>query len=219
MRALFERKRAYVHIATATITPQGDEHPMLVIPGFLGTDHATALLRKYLIKLGYNALPWELGLNLGNIKKVQLLLDEIERIHETYQSKVTLVGWSLGGVYARQLAKEKPELIEQVIMLGAPFKGMDKPNNAAWLFRLINGDRAIPEEDKKWMIDIPSPPPVPTLSIYSKEDGIVPWQARLESSPNTKHQNAEIQGSHQGMPFNVQAWQIIATYLKGGIKQ
>lgn len=222
LRAIGERKNAFFAIRKIKPVQKGDGHPILVIPGFLGTDHATYHLRKYLSKLGYRAFPWEQGINLGNVKKMNLIVEEIERLHDKYQTKVTLIGWSLGGVYARQIAKERPELIRQVIMLAAPFRGMTLPNHASWLFRLINDQRGeVAVEDQKWLgdiEDIPNPPPVPSLAIYSKEDGIVPWNVCLEVAPNDKHQNAEVKGSHQGMPSNTQAWEVIAAYLNRRVK-
>ena len=213
IRAFKEKRYALDYLQKQTIPPQGDGHPILVIPGFLGDDSATYLLRAYLSKLGYTPFPWDMGYNLGNIKKINLLLDKIHSLNHTYQRRVILIGWSLGGIYARQLAKEQPHLVEKIITLGAPFAGMELPNRAAWLFKLINNRRPVAETDKKWLVDIPSPAPVPTLAFYSKEDGIVPWQACMEPFPSHIHENAEVKGSHVGLPHNIQMWKIMTDYL------
>lgn len=213
IRAFNEKRFALDYLKKHTIPAQGDGHPILVIPGFLGDDKATQLLRIYLSKLGYKPFPWDMGTNLGDLKKINSLLHKIQNLHNTYQRRVTLIGWSLGGIYARQLAKEKPHLVERVITLGAPFARMELPNRAAWLFKLINNRRTIAETDKKWLKDISGPAPVPSLAFYSKEDGIVPWQACLEPFPSHMCENAEVKGSHIGLPHNIQLWKIMTDYL------
>lgn len=212
-RAFAEKRRAHQFLKKYDTPPQGDKHPILVIPGFMGDDQATLLLRKYLNRLGYTPIPWGLGWNFGKIQKINLLQKKIEQLHKEHQREVTLIGWSLGGVYARQLAKANPQLIRQVISLGSPFAGMNQPNNAAWLYKLINGQRTIADADQKWLVDIPSPPPVRTTALFSKKDGIVPWQACIDLPSSELHQNIEIDGSHNGMPHNVQTWKVIETCL------
>lgn len=192
---------------------QGDGHPVLVIPGFLGSDWSTKRVRVFLTKLGYKTYGWGLGKNLGDISQLNILVQQIEQLYKEHQTPVSLLGWSLGGVYARQLAKENPALIRQVITMGSPFAGINEPNNAAWLYRIINRGRAVAEADKKWLKDIPAPAPVPTTAIYSKSDGIVPWEACIEAKEDALHQNVEIDGCHFGLGHNPEVWLILEERL------
>ena len=193
---------------------KGDKHPVLVIPGFLAGDFSTKSLRNFINKLGYRAYPWELGRNLGDIRQLNDLLRKIETLSQKHETKVSLVGWSLGGVYARQLAKEKPELIRQVITMGSPFAGIREPNNAAFLFKLLNNRREIEEKDQHWIEDIPAPAPVPTTAMYSKDDGIVPWEVCMEPEEDATHQNIEILGVHLAMGHNPTVWVVVEDRLQ-----
>lgn len=193
---------------------KGDGHPVLVIPGFLGSDLSTGRLRRFLKKIGYTPYAWGLGRNYGDISQLNILLEQIGSLYEKHQKKVSLIGWSLGGVYARQLAKAKPELVRQVITMGSPFSGIDAPNNASWLYNLINYRRPVAEVDQKWLKDISAPAPVPTTAIYSKDDGIVPWQTCMEQTIDATHQNVRIEGSHFGLAHNPEVWVIVEDRLR-----
>lgn len=199
---------------TYSIRSAGDGHPVLVLPGLLGSDNATRYLRKFIKKLGYAAYGWQLGTNLGDIRKLHTLLDKIEQLHDKHQSKVSIIGWSLGGVYARQLGKRRPDLIRQIITMGSPFANIERYNNAAWFYRLINNKRPLTEVDKEWILEIPAPAPVPTTAIYSKKDGIVHWRTCMEPTPDNWHQNIEVVGSHFGMPYIPAIWIVIENRLR-----
>lgn len=194
----------------------GDGHPVLVLPGFMSSDLATARLRKLIEELGYTPYPWELGRNLGDIRQLPLIFKKIESLHNKHQTKVSLIGWSLGGVYARQLAKREPSLIRQIITMGSPFAGIHHPNNATWLFTLLHNRRNITETDEEWVADLPAPAPVPTTAIYSKEDGVVPWQTCMEVQEDDLHQNIEVSGGHLGMSYNPSVWMIVEDRLQYG---
>lgn len=209
-----ELRKFYKYRKNKKIPKTGDGHPVLVLPGFMGSDFSTKEFRKFLKKLGYTAYKWDLGRNYGKISQLNILLKKIQDLHDTHQSKVSLIGWSLGGVYARQLAKAKPSLVRQIITMGSPFAGIDEPNNAHWLYSLINSNREISDSDKKWMEDIISPAPVPTTAIYSKEDGIVPWEACMEPVEDELHQNIEIKGTHFGLGINLTVWAIAEDRLQ-----
>ncbi|GJM36216.1 MAG: alpha/beta hydrolase [Saprospiraceae bacterium] len=196
------------------VSTGGDGHPVLVIPGFMGSDLSTRLLRRFIRKLGYTPYAWELGRNLGDVSQLNILKKKIEDIHAKHDAKVSLIGWSLGGVYARQLAKNNPDLIRQIITLSSPFAGIEKPNNAAWLYKLINSRRTMAEKDEKWVEDIASPASVPTTAIYSKEDGIVPWQTCMEQKVDKIHQNIEVKGGHIGLAYNPSVWLIVEDRLQ-----
>jgi len=191
-----------------------DGHPVLLIPGFMSSDVSTLPLRRFIKKLGYVAYGWEMERNIGRVEKLDLLLSRIEKLHEKHQQKVSLIGWSLGGVYARQLAKAKPELVRQVITLGSPFSGLTEPNNASWLFPLLHDGKKVEELKSDWLIDIPAPAPVPTTAIYTKEDGIVSWRVCMEQKVDAIHQNIQVNGSHIGLGVNSSVWYIIADRLR-----
>ncbi len=212
------RKSFYFRRSYKPVT-KGDGHPVLILPGFLGSDLSTGRVRRFLKKLGYTPYGWDLERNLGDISKLNILLERIETLYEKHGEKVSLLGWSLGGVYARQLAKAKPDLIRQIITMGSPFAGINEPNNAKWLFDLINRGKEIAKEDKeKWMVDISAPAPVPTTAIYSKNDGIVPWQACMEPIVDAIHQNIRIEGCHFGLGHNPEVWLILEDRLQYSIE-
>ncbi len=191
-----------------------DGHPVLLIPGFMSSDVSTLPLRRFIKKLGYVSYGWEMERNIGRVEKLDLLLIRIEKLHQKHGQKVTLIGWSLGGVYARQLAKAKPELVRQVITLGSPFSGLTEPNNASWLFPLLHDGKKVEELESPWLIDIPAPAPVPTTAIYTKEDGIVSWRVCMEQTVDEIHQNIQVTGSHIGLGVNATVWHIIADRLR-----
>lgn len=191
---------------------EGDGHPVLVLPGFMATDASTGPLRKFIRNLGYAAYAWELGRNTANLKFLDLLLEKVEAIYEEHEERISLVGWSLGGVYARQLAKAKPNLIRQIVTLGSPFRGVHQPNNVAWIYNLISNRRRIKDLDPVLFENLPLPAPVPTTAVYTKEDGIVPWQLCIEDEDEI-HQNIRVRGSHFGLSVNPSVLEIISDRL------
>ena len=191
---------------------EGDGRPILVIPGFLGNDKNTKPLRDFLERLNYTAYPWELQRNMGKAEDLEKLMAKVIAISEKHQEKITIIGWSLGGVYARDLAKQRPDLIRQVITMGSPFGGIMNPNNAVWLFRLLRG-KATKIWDEKWLQKIHEPAPVLTTAIYSKTDGVIYWKDCLEKVEDALHHNVEANGSHLGMPHNKAILKIIANEL------
>ena len=192
----------------------GDGHPVLVLPGFLATDSSTKQLRKFIDELGYDSHAWGMGRNYAKVKFLKKLSEKIDDIAAETGEKITIIGWSLGGVYARQLAKAKPHLVRQVITLGSPFRGISEPNNVAWIYNLINGFKRASDIDNELLKDLPLPAPVPTTAIYSKEDGVVPWELCMEEVEDCTHQNIQVRGSHLGLGVNLSVLEIIADRLK-----
>ena len=128
--------------------------------------------------------------------------------------KRQIIGWSLGGIYARQLAKQDPSIIRQVIVMGSPVKGVILSNNATWMYDLLKKSKLVAGDvDQKMLDDIPVPAPVPTTAIYTKEDGVVPWELCLEEEDES-HQNVQVRGSHLGLGVNPLVLQIIADRLR-----
>ena len=213
-RAIGERIRVIPFLRKFQCTQKGDGHPVIVIPGFMGNDSSVKLLSGFLNKHGYQSQTWGLGMNFGNLKDVEELSRRIEKLFQAKGEKISLIGWSLGGVYARQIAKRHPEKIRQVITMCSPFLGADHPNNAAWLFSLVHGGTKITDLDPNWLADLPSPAPVPTTALYSKTDGVVPWQTCMESVEDAIHQNIEIKGSHIGVIYNKNVLPILIDRLQ-----
>ena len=153
------------------IGPRGPEDgpPVLVIPGFLASDRTTMDLRRALARAGWRAHPWLLGMNLGAKPDTMALLEaRLDQLADP--RKVLVVGWSLGGMFARQLAHRCPEKIRAVVTLGSPFSGNLKTNtNVRELYERIAGhDVNLPPFER-----ILTKPPVPTLALWSRKDGIV----------------------------------------------
>ena len=196
-----------------TRAPKGDGHAVMVFPGLSANDASTVPLRHYLQSLGYKPWGWELGFNFGPRAGV---LDEAKsnliRTFESTGQKVSLIGWSLGGVYARELAKEMPHRVRSVITLGTPFAGSHKSTNAWRVYELTSG-RKIERESENY--DLPAAPPVPTTSIYSRTDGVVAWQASIQvpSQANPQTENIEVIASHIGLGLNPSAWWAVADRL------
>jgi hypothetical protein len=194
--------------------PVGDGHPVIVFPGLSASDGSTVPLRSYLTNRNYDVSGWNQGHNFG--PRAGVLEAGSHQIRETFlaagKRKVSLIGWSLGGIYARELAKLHPELVRSVITLGTPFSGAPESTNAWRLFRLTSG-RDIKAETRRF--ELPVAPPVPTTSIYSRTDGIVAWQGSLQkrsrANPNTE--NIEVIASHLGIGMNPSAMWAVADRL------
>mgnify|MGYP001801035009 FL=1 len=153
-----------------------------------------------------------MGRNTADASFVEALEERVESLYEDYQEPVTIIGWSLGGVYARQLGKAMPDKIRQLITLGSPFAGIQEPNNVAWIYNLISKGDRIRRVDPIVFDDIPLPAPVPTTAVYTKEDGIVPWHLCMEEEDEI-HQNIQVRGSHFGLGVNPTVLEIIADRL------
>jgi hypothetical protein len=190
----------------------GNDHPIMVVPGLTASDLSMSLLRKFLKNHGFtNVYPWGLGRNLGDLKNIGILSDKIENLYAQHGQKVTLIGWSLGGVFIREIAKEKPYMVCRLITLGSPFAAIDAPNHAKWVFELLQD---VSHVDKDWEAQIPRPAPVPTTAFYSKHDGIVPWQSCMELKEDALHRNVEVHSSHFGFGVNAQVYKLMLEVLK-----
>lgn len=200
--------------------PSGDGHPVMVLPGFLASDFSTKPIRAFLKGKGYATYGWELGRNLGThiIGGEQVLSDKlINRVIELsviHNAKVSLIGWSLGGILARELARIIPDCVRQVITLGSPFNGAHGSSPAVeGLFELINGN--VSQSNPDVVKQMFTPPPVPNSAFYSKSDGVVHWQACINHRIEAHHQaeNIQVRGSHSGLGHNPQVVWIVANRL------
>ena len=190
--------------------PRGDGAPVLLIPGFGASDWHMQPLTRALRELGHDAHSWQLGRNLG--MRAHLRAGLTQRIqNSSVQRPVTLIGWSLGGVFAREFARAMPERIARVITLGSPINGDPRANRLMPLFRLANRGRAL-QIDREALERRKQPPPVPSIAIYSKGDGLVSWRASLEmDAPRTR--NIELRGTHLGLVWNWAVLREIAVVL------
>jgi pimeloyl-ACP methyl ester carboxylesterase len=142
---------------------------VMVLPGLLANDRTTLGLQRALADAGYRVTGWGMGLN-GGAKSDTLdrLAEQVERFGGG--APVMLVGWSLGGVYARELAKTRPALVSRVVTLGTPFSGNPRHNNAWRLYELVAGH---PVDAPPIEADPRAKPPVPTMAIWSRRDGVI----------------------------------------------
>jgi len=203
-------------VATSPVllrAPRGDGHPVLVMPGFLAEDVSTALLRLYLRTLGYKVHGWRLGRNLGPTPAIMRgIAARLEEVHRTEGRSVSLVGWSLGGIFARELARARPGLVRQVITLSSPFAISDLRHSRAHpVYRRLAAFHVDPDSLPRHQ-DLRRPIPVPTTAVYSRLDGVVPWQACL-NAPGRRRENVAVYGSHLGMGHNPAVMWVAADRL------
>jgi pimeloyl-ACP methyl ester carboxylesterase len=194
--------------------PRGDGQPVLLLPGFMAGDASTARLRRFLTGQGFAAHPWLQGQNFGPHDGVRSAMQErVEELHRRYGRRVSVVGWSLGGVYARELAKQAPGSVRQVISLGSPFADIERPSNVSRMFELLNWRRRGESRSARAAaLRNPPPPSVPSTAIFSKTDGVVHWRTCLE--PETPHtENIEVPGSHCGLGVNPLVFYAVADRL------
>ncbi|HEY0858624.1 MAG TPA: alpha/beta hydrolase [Albitalea sp.] len=189
LRAVLEY--ASMRLMNKDALPAGDGHPVVIFPGLATDRHSIGPLKGF----------W---------------LDELSRhvceLTSEHDDSVSLVGWSLGGIYARELAKKLPRRVRQVVTIGTPFAGTAEQTNVAWVYRLVNGQK--PALDEALVERLRTPPAVPTTSIYSRTDGVVAWQACLNPEPLPHVENIEVDGSHCGLGWNPKVLSIVADRLR-----
>jgi pimeloyl-ACP methyl ester carboxylesterase len=215
IRAAFDVAGMFARLPELIAAPRGDGHTVVVLPGFATSDLMTQALRNYLSWLGYDSEPWRLGYNTGYIKlgeNEEALRARMAQIARCSGEKVSLVGWSLGGTMARQMAREHPEWVRRVITLGSPFTGNPDAIAIRRMYERISREtldsdhwRARFERDR-------AAPGVPTSAIYSPNDGITAWQNCVEEAAD-HIENIEVGGSHLGLTHNPQVLLHIAEIL------
>jgi len=155
---------------------RGDGRPVLTLPGLVNGDMSNLVMRRYLDALGYRALPWELGRNLGPRSigaEGERLFERIAAIHAETGERVTLIGVSLGGIMARVAAHRHPELVREVITVSSPFAGLPQATNVWRVFELACGQRADDPAVRAFLEEAATPLPVPATAIWSRSDGLV----------------------------------------------
>ena len=197
-------------LATA---PRGDGQPVLVLPGFLASDASTSVLRTYLRGLGYSVHGWRLRTNLGSDDAVvRGLRSRVLAVRKEHGEPVTLVGWSLGGLYAHELARHSPGSVRQIVTLGTPVQLAGRRGRAAsQVFdRLAEHHVAPPFVVRPWREA--GPLRVPATSVYSRSDGIAPWRA-CRLGQGARRENVEVYGSHLGLGHNPSVLLVLADRL------
>lgn len=196
--------------------PRGDGHPVWVLPGFTASDVSTVPLRRFLTRRGYNPLPWDFGRNMGPRGDLEARMRaKLHDIADHHGEPVTLIGQSLGGVYARELARETPAAVRQVITLGSPFGSVAAAGTlpaVSRLFEMAVGRRTDRLQQEAFFRRMGEPTGVPTTAIYSRLDGVVHWRVCMEQDHPTTD-NIEVHGSHCGMAINPQVLYVIADRL------
>ena len=211
LRAMFDLVASRLAVSAARV---GDGHPVVVFPGLGGAPFTTSHLRRHLADCGFTAHCWGRGVNTGPEGDFDRWLDGLEqdvrRWHAESGLKVSLVGWSLGGIYARELAKRCPECVRQVITLGTPFAAMRGATHAEAVYRLLNGNAAqlTPAMEAR----LRETPPVPTTSVYSKSDGVVCWRSCVERR-TALSESVEVAASHLGMVTHPEVLRIVVQRL------
>lgn len=216
--ALTEVHRAMVDIASLRLgrkalskAPNGDGHPVMVLPGFMGDDGYNAAFRRFLKKRNYAAYGWGQGRNLGPREGVLEGMEaRVKELAERYERPVSLVGHSLGGVYARELARLMPDSVRQVISLGSPFgEGRVEASYPGRLFAAMNPMDELPLDEDK----LSTAPPVPTTAVYSHGDGVVNWLTCVQHDGHEQTQNIRVRGSHCALTLNPTVWFLVANRL------
>ena len=190
----------------------GGGRAVLVIPGFGAGDISTLLLRRYLNKQGFKAVGWGMGINQGTSSKVKGgLYHKVKQLRQDTGQKVSVIGWSLGGIFARELGRKLEEDVHSVLTMGTPFTGNPYGNYLFQLSLILSGKQFGKKEadafDRR-----AEPPPVKTIAVHSRYDGVVSWQCSLEKeSDHTR--NIEVFSSHFGFPFNPAVFSVISEAL------
>jgi len=220
--ALTEPSRAFGEFAAfialrplLSFLPRGDGHGVLVLPGFMASDSSTVPMRRLLSQLGYEVAGWELGRNLKvDNERVEAMGRCVDELYEKTGGKISIIGWSLGGVFARELAKQMPDKVRQVITLGSPISDNRRYTNARPLFEAINGKRPQPMRTGQFK-KLSDAPPVPTTSILTKADGVVHWKGSVQhpADGNPATENIEVFASHIGLGVNPAVMLAIADRL------
>lgn len=188
--------------------PRGDGHLVVDIPGWRAPELTGAPLRAYLRRLGYDARGWGFGTNTGDPRRdVERLSTRVLELVDETGSPASLLGWSLGGVIAREVARRHPDAVRRVITYGTPVSGPAHTTVAR-----VFGSGSDDAEEVTRRLDARSPIRVPLTVMYSRRDGIVSWQGCLDhASPDVEH--VEVASRHLGMGVDPDVWEVVADRL------
>ena len=211
-RGLMELPRLLLHLPILACQSRGAGAPVLILPGYGTGDGSTTILKAYLRLLGYRARGWGLGRNKGELADLlPRILKRVASFSRRSEQKVTLIGWSFGGYLARELAREWPDLVRQVITLGTPVIGGPKYTVVAERYRKRGVDIEAIAAQVEWRNQA-ALLKIPVVAIYSRIDAVVAWQACIDyQTPNVEH--VEVRTTHLGLGFSPDVYRIIAQRL------
>ena len=193
----------------------GDGHPVVIFPGLGADGNSVSTLREHCRSMGYEAFDWGQGFNIGPQGDfdawIHHLKSKIVDLMAGYSQPATLIGWSFGGLYARELAKLMAPRIRQVITMGTPFNARAHTTQVSSHFNMLTGRSTaiVPEIYQR----LRTPPPLRTTSIYSRSDGVVDWQTCLHDKQTSLVHDIEVDGSHMGMGWNRHVLEAVADRL------
>ena len=213
-RAALEFASHHIRPALGMPAP-GDGHPVVIFPGMGSDGRSVAPLRRHCQSLGYEAVDWGRGFNRGPRGDIDAWLAELQAdtsdLLDGFPQSATFIGWSLGGIYARELSKAMGPRVRQVITMGTPFNASADHTNVGWVFRLLSG--STPTFTAALSARLRRAPEVPTTSIYSRSDGVVAWQTCRHARESRRVQDVEVSGSHVGLGWNREVLRIVGDRL------
>lgn len=215
MRFMCETMTLFMTSPFLTRAPRGVRHPVMVLPGFATNDQMTWMLRAFLQQLGYDVYPLDLGWNFDQHtvgENGEHVAERIAEIRASSGQKVSLVGWSLGGVIAREAARRDPDDIRQVIALGSPFTGNPHATSLSDIYQLVTGNDFTSEKSRARYAEGSELLPVPSSAIYSRTDGITSWR-NCHGKTDAINENIEVVSSHFGFVVNPAVFFVIADRL------
>lgn len=193
--------------------------PILLMPPYLGNDNSTTFVRKYLKSVGFKTYKWDLGVNMINSKSLPKLIQKLDEIYEKHQEKVSLVGWSGGGIFAKIIANRHPEKVEQLITIGSPVWGIKNMKTPVIRTLEFVRGKKLKTRNEKFIKELEKIPEVPITCIYTKTDGLVPWKNCMEAETfRDDIKNVEIFGSHCGMGANATVLLTVANALNANLE-
>ncbi len=212
LAGLLELPRLGLELRSLLREPRGDGSTVFVLPGFGADDRSTWPLRWFLTALGYEARGWSLGANRANVPEaVETVGKSVEETSRRLGTRVSLVGWSLGGYIAREVARDRPEIVRRVVTFGSPVIGGPKYTTVARLASSQGWDldeiEALVEERKR------VPLRVPVTALYSKRDGVVAWRACIDPEGQAPIEHVEVDATHLGLGFSPSVYRLVARAL------
>lgn len=194
--------------------------PVLFMPPYLGNDYTTKFVRRYLKSLGFKTYKWELGVNMINSKYLPKLEQRLNEIYDIHQQKVSLVGWSGGGIFAKLIANRFPDKVEQLVTIGSPVWGIKHMKTPVIKSLEFLRGKQLRERNRKFIKEMEEIPDVPITCIYTKTDGLVPWKHCLEAETYRDDiKNIEVFGSHSGMGANATVLLTVANALTYNLQE
>ena len=191
--------------------PRGSGEPVIVLPGLAASNASTVLMRGYLSWLGYSVEGWTEGRNTGDVRGLlPPVIQQVQQLHGQSDSQVNIVGWSLGGVIAREVARGYPDIVRQIVTMGSPVVGGPKYTSFGRMYEQRGAD--LDQIEARLAERENQPIDVPVTSIYSKRDGIVGWQASIDRhTPQVEHR--EVSATHLGLGISAEVFIILAQKL------